>query len=202
MSGSFHQGLLDQQLALEMVVPTVAYVWDVAESLITFLREGTSRSRPQELGSELMQQLETLNRESKERAQLEGAGRDLLEHLDGRWARRLCALAIVLVIGGLVAVTVSAVADHAPGTTDSFLVAVAAALAVLAVVALVPMVETVTSFRRMLVIGVAVGLLALALTVGIATALDLASSEGPPGPAGERGPPGEPGASSRRSSPR
>ena len=175
VSASFDQGLLDERLALQMILPSVAYAWELAEPLVESLRSQTISSRSPEVGSKLMENLENLSQRYKKRKDAGWAGRDLLERLDAKWVRMLSLLALLLVIGGLVAVVIAAAAHHAPGTTESFLVAVAAALAVMATVALVPMVEPSSSFRRMAVIGVAAGILALLLTVGIATALDLAS---------------------------
>jgi hypothetical protein len=202
LSSSYRKGLLDEGVAAEMIVPTVAYGWEVAEPFVTYRREQEMKWRPAEVAGDLMRELEALYREKPE-----ATAPDALDRLEGVPARLACVVALALMVGGLVAVAVDAAAQDVPSTIDSFLVAIAAVFAVLAVIALTPSLVRSSSSRSLLLTGAIAGTMAVTVTTGLTIALDLTSSVGPPGAAGKqeptgvegvRGPKGERGRKGKR----
>src|SRR3954451_7297379 len=86
LSGSYRRGLLDENVAAEMIVPTVQYAWEVAKPFITYRREREAEWRPTEVADDLMRELEALYDEQGPVSQ------DLLDRLDGTPARLACVV--------------------------------------------------------------------------------------------------------------
>lgn len=190
LSGSYCAGLLDEEIAENMLLPVVKSAWKTSEEFITYGRDATAARHGKKLGEKMMDKWQALYDELE--AGPPSPRRDWLDYLNSIPARLVVAFAGALIIVGLVAVAASAVGHQVPGVAESFLVAVAAVATVLAFVALVGVSASGASTPPLLIAAVT-GTLALTATVGLTMALDLTAAVGPPGPVGPAGPAGTEG---------
>jgi hypothetical protein len=199
LSCSYLLGLLDDEVAGRMLLPTVA-VWTTAKPFIEEQRaelrerlEADAKFGPGKataVAGELMCEWQTVADALKEPSQPRSRKRNPADWFGSRAFGVLGALAVLFAIGALVAIAATASAHDVPQAGASFLIAAAAGLAVLALVALVRLLAGSGSIPRALLVGSVVGTLAITLTAGLTVRLDLDSSAGPegsPGSAGKRG---------------
>jgi hypothetical protein len=192
LSGSYRVNLFDERIAENMLAPIIEIGWKRASWFVTYERKRAEVEHSPELAEDVAGEWETLVGELERGERLPKKGANWLSRLNSRLVASLGLLAATLIVGGLVAIAVSAAAHDVPSTVDSFLVALAAVFAVLAVVALVPLLAGTPSHRNLLLTGAIVGTLAVSLTAGLTVGLDLTSS-GDEGPQGKAGRPGKQG---------